>query len=92
MFRPLAQAVANRVLTGFSAAGAIVKLETNDPLSAPGAGRGCFTSTRSEVTGIIADGPRGSLFWVVAALPLFEKTAEAAFCGLRRFYGCSSSP
>jgi hypothetical protein len=82
----LAQAVANRILTGdWSAAGAIVKLEANDPrlsfFEVVGAWLFHVRYQIGRVTGYhLGDGLLwGSLFWVVAALPLFfEKTRRQA--------------
>jgi hypothetical protein len=82
----LGQAVANRVLTGdWSAAGAVVKLEANDPRlsfsEVVGAWLFHVRYQIGRVTGYhLADGLAwGSLFWVVAALPLFfEKTRRQA--------------
>jgi len=74
----VAQAVANRVLTGdWSAAGAVVKLEMNDPrlsrLEVLGAWFFHVRYQIGRVTGYhLGDGLLwGSLFWIVAALPLF---------------------
>jgi hypothetical protein len=82
----VAQAVANRLLTGdWSAAGAIVKLEMNDPrlsrLEVLGAWLFHVRYQIGRVTGYhLGDGLLlGSLFWIVAALPLlFEKTRSRA--------------
>jgi hypothetical protein len=82
----VAQAIANRVLSGdWSAAGAIVKLEVNDPrlsfFEVLGAWVFHVRYQIGRVTGYhLADGLAwGSLFWVVAALPLFfEKTRRQA--------------
>jgi hypothetical protein len=82
----VAQAIANRILTGdFSAAGAIVKLEMNDPrlsrLEVLGAWFFHVRYQIGRVTGYhLGDGLLwGSLFWLVAALPLFfEKTRRQA--------------
>ncbi len=80
------QAIANRVLTGdFSASGAIVKLEMNDPrLTRQEVWSAWLFHVRYQigrVTGYhLGDGlVWGSLFWIVAALPLlFEKTRRYA--------------
>ncbi|HEX4334796.1 MAG TPA: hypothetical protein VH062_02715 [Polyangiaceae bacterium] len=81
-----AQAVANRVLTGdWSAAGAIVKLEMNDPrlskLEVLGAWLFHVRYQIGRVTGYhLGDGLLlGSPFWIVPALPLFfAKTRSRA--------------
>jgi hypothetical protein len=82
----VAEAVANRIFTGdFSAAGALVKLEMNDPrLSAREVWDAWVFHVRYQigrVTGYhIGDGLlRGSWFWVLAALPLaFRRTRHVA--------------
>lgn len=82
----VAQAVANRILTGdWSAAGAIVKLEVNDPRLSFSEVLGAWVFhvryQIGRVTGYhLADGLAwGSLFWIVAALPLFfAKTRRQA--------------
>jgi hypothetical protein len=80
------QAVANRLLTGdWSAAGAVVKLEMNDPrLSLREVLDAWLFHVRYQVgrvTGYhLADGLAwGSPFWILPALPLcFEKTRQRA--------------
>ncbi|HVW28407.1 MAG TPA: hypothetical protein VHC69_23750 [Polyangiaceae bacterium] len=80
------QAVANRLLTGdWSAAGAVVKLEMNDPrLSFREVVEAWLFHVRYQVgrvTGYhLADGLAwGSPFWILPALPLFfEKTRSRA--------------
>lgn len=80
------QAVANRVFTGdWSAAGALVKLEMNDPrLTAREVWDAWLFHVRYQVgrvTGYHVGGDlvRGSFLWVLAALPLaFKKTRAYA--------------
>lgn len=82
----VAQAVANRLLTGdWSAAGAVVKLEMNDPrLSFREVLEAWLFHVRYQVgrvTGYhLADGLAwGSPFWILPALPLFfQKTRQRA--------------
>jgi hypothetical protein len=78
------QAIVNRVLTGdFAAAGAIVKLEMNDPrLSFGDVVAAWFFHVRYQIGRVtghhLGDGLLlGSLFWVLAALPLFFRKTRA---------------
>jgi hypothetical protein len=82
----VAQAIANRALTGdFSAAGAVVKLEMNDPrLSFGDVLAAWFFHVRYQIGRVtghhLGEGLLlGCLFWVLAALPLFfAKTRRQA--------------